>query len=260
MSVLFTEPVYLGIHPSSGTKPFHFAALNDQLRIVASYQGDIQGVLAFAAGLQSGVAAVDSPAVLSRSSMGRPDLRERFGLPSDSRTWARWKLGEYELRRRNIRLYRTPTENRLAPAWMRQGMQLHARLSKLGFTAPGADGDSAERTVLEVIPHACYTTLLRRRPFAKQSLEGRMQRQLVLHLEGVDLPNPLEALEEITRHHLLSGQLPLADLLSHQALDAMMAAFTAYLSANHPERTLRLGEPDEGLITLPVPELLDRYP
>jgi hypothetical protein len=167
-------------------------------------------------------------------------------------------LAEYELRRRNIRLYRTPTENRLAPAWMRQGMQLHARLHALGFAALAAD--LAERTVLEVIPHACYTTLLRRRPFAKQSLEGRMQRQLVLHMEGVDLPNPLEALEEITRYHLLSGQLPLADLYSHQALDALMAAFTAYLSANHPERTLRVGEPDEGLITLPVPALLDRYP
>jgi hypothetical protein len=258
VSALFTEPVYLGVNPSSGSKPFHFAALSDNLRIVASYQGDMQGVLAFAAGLQSGAVAVDSPAGLSRASMGRTENRERFGLPFGSRTWSRWKLGEYELRRRNIRLYRTPTEKRLAPPWMRLGMQLHARLRELGFVPyDGADGG---RVVLEVIPHACYTALLRRRPFAKQSLEGRMQRQLVLHLEGVDLPNPLEALEEVTRHHLLSGQLPLSDLFSHQALDALMAAYTAYLAARQPERMLQLGDPEEGLITLPVPELLDRYP
>jgi predicted nuclease with RNAse H fold len=260
VSVLFTEPVYLGINPSSGTKPFHFAALSDKLRIVASYQGDMEGVLAFAAGLQSGVAAVDAPASLSRSSMGRPDLRARFGLPAESRTWARWKLGEYELRRRNIRLYRTPTESRQAPAWMRQGMQLHARLRKIGFEPYDGKGGRADRALLEVNPHACFTALLRRRPFAKQSLEGRMQRQLVLYLEGVDLPNPLEALEEITRHHLLSGQLPLSDLLSHQALDALMAAYTACLAARQPDRTMQLGDPSEGLITLPVPALLDRYP
>ena len=260
MSVLFTEPVYLGINPSSGVKPFHFAALSESLRMVASYQGDMEGVLAFAAGLQSGAAAVDSPAGLSRASMGRPETRQRFGLPADSPTWAKWKLGEYELRRRNIRLYRTPTDNKLAPPWMRQGIQLHARLRKLDFIPYAAEADPADRLLLEVNPHASFTALLKRRPFAKQSLEGRMQRQLVLYMEGVDLANPLESLEEITRHHLLSGQLPLGDLLSHQALDALMSAYTAYLAARHPERTVQLGDPTEGLITLPVAALLDRYP
>ncbi len=260
LTALFTEPVFLGINPSSGVKPFHFAALNGDLRIVALYQGDMEGVLAFAAGLQRGAVAVDSPAALSRASMGRPELRARFGLPPDSRTWSKWKLGEYELRRRNIRLYRTPTEAKLAPPWMRQGLQLHARLRELGFVPLSGEPDPDERALLEVNPQACYTVLLKRRPFGKRSLEGRMQRQLVLYLEGLDLPNPLHALEEITRHHLLSGQLPLGDLLSHQALDALMAAYTAFLASKHPERTAQLGERDEGLITLPVADLLDRYP
>lgn len=260
LTALFTEPVFLGINPSSGVKPFHFAALSEGLRIVALYQGDVEGVLAFAAGLQQGAAAVDAPAGLSLATMGRAELRDRFGLPADSRTWAKWKLGEYELRRRNIRLYRTPTEDKLAPPWMRQGMQLHIRLRKLGFVPYTGEPPQGSRTLLEVNPQACYTVLLQRRPFSKRSLEGRMQRQLVLFLEGLDLPNPLHALEEITRHHLLSGQLPLGDLLSHQALDALMAAYTAYLSVVHPERTLQLGDPAEGLITLPVAEMLDRYP
>jgi predicted RNase H-like nuclease len=86
-----------------------------------------------------------------------------------------------------------------------------------------------------------------------------MQRQLVLYLEGLDLPSPLHALEEITRHHLLSGYLPLDDLYEHDQLDALVAAYTAYLVGVDPKRVSQVGDREEGFITLPVEKLKDFY-
>jgi predicted RNase H-like nuclease len=83
---------------------------------------------------------------------------------------------------------------------------------------------------------------------------------MVLYLQGLDLMNPLTVLEEITRHHLLTGQLPLRGLLEHDELDALIAAYTAYLVGAKPERASQVGDREEGLITLPSPELKDFYP
>jgi predicted RNase H-like nuclease len=91
-------------------------------------------------------------------------------------------------------------------------------------------------------------------------LEGRLQRQLVLYLEGLDLANPMHALEEITRHNLLMGHLPLERLRGHEELDALMAAYIAYLAATQPERVQQVGDPQEGLISVPAAGLKDFYP
>jgi predicted RNase H-like nuclease len=66
-------------------------------------------------------------------------------------------------------------------------------------------------------------------------------------------------LEEITRHHLLTGDLPLAGLYDHDQLDALMAAYTAYLVGVKPGRISQVGDRDEGLITVPVAELKPFY-
>ena len=126
---------------------------------------------------------------------------------------------EYELRRRNIRLYNTPAKEKDAPAWMRQGFSLYRRLSSMGFTQFVAGELRTDRMMVEVHPHACFAALLGRRPFLKGTLEGRLQRQLVLYVEGFEVANPVHVLEEITRHHLLTGDLPLSGLYDHDQLD-----------------------------------------
>jgi predicted RNase H-like nuclease len=63
----------------------------------------------------------------------------------------------------------------------------------------------------------------------------------------------------LTRHHLLAGQLPLQGLYSHDELDALAAAHTAYLVAVKPARVSQVGDQTEGWITLPVPSLKDFY-
>ena len=113
--------------------------------------------------------------------------------------------------------------------------------------------------LLEVFPHASFSVLLERRPFLKNTLEGRLQRQLVLYLEGLAVQNPIRTLEEITRHHLLSGHLPLEGLYSPEELDVLVSAYTAYLGIANPERLSHVGEREEGWIFTPTADLRDFY-
>jgi hypothetical protein len=139
------------------------------------------------------------------------------------------------------------------------GLELHSRLDQIGFRGLKVDAGTPDRARIEVNPHASFTALLGHRPFLKRTLEGRMQRQLVLYLEGLQIPNPLIALEEITRHRLLTGDMPLDDVYHQEFLDAIVAAYTAYLVKLKPEQTTQVGHPEEGWITLPVAELKDSY-
>jgi predicted nuclease with RNAse H fold len=258
--VLFDKALYVGIDPTAGVRPMNYAVLDGDLRLVARSQGDLEAVLAYVAGLEHAVVAVDAPQSPNRGLMLRPEVRRRFDLQPGGKSWGQWKLCEYELRRRNIRLYNTPSKEKDAPRWVRTGFEIYRRLASLGFKLYLRGDEPGQRTAIEVHPHACFAVILGRRPFLKATLEGRLQRQMVLYLQGLDLMNPLTVLEEITRHHLLTGQLPLRGLLEHDELDALIAAYTAYLVGSKPERASQVGDREEGLITLPSPELKDFYP
>jgi hypothetical protein len=86
-----------------------------------------------------------------------------------------------------------------------------------------------------------------------------LQRQLILHENGLNIPDPLRFFEEITRHRLLQGILPLDEIYTPQELDAMVAAYTAWKVATKTQETMRLGHKDEGEIVLPVPALIEHY-
>jgi predicted nuclease with RNAse H fold len=258
-TMLFTQAVYVGIDPTAGTRPMNYAALDSDLRLVALDEGNLEGVLAFVQGLESGVVAIDAPQSPNQGLMLRPEIRRRFNLRPGGKTWGQWKVCEVELRRRNVRLYNTPSREKDAPRWMRTGFTLYRRLAASGFRHFVSGEPCPPRAMIEVHPHACYSVLLERRPFLKGTLEGRLQRQLVLYLEGLDIPNPMHVLEEITRHHLLTGQLPLQGLYSHDQLDALAAAYTGYLVALKPERVCQVGDLEEGVITLPVAQVKDFY-
>lgn len=258
--MLFDNAVFVGIDPTAGERPMHYAVMDADLKLTALSHGDMETVLALVAGLDSAVIAVDAPQSPNRGLMLQTEVRRRYNLNPQRRTWGQWKLCEYELRRRNIRLYNTPDDESAAPKWMRTGFALYRRLRKMGFRFFIQGEEPTHRMVLEVHPHACYAVLLGRRPFLKQTLEGRLQRQLVLYLQGLDIPQPLKVLEEITQHHVLTGELPLQGLYEHDELDALVAAHCAYLAGVKPERTCQVGDREEGLITLPAATLKDFYP
>lgn len=257
--MLFDGAVFIGIDATAGDRPLPVAALDADLHPVASGEMGFEDVLAFAAGQSEAVIAVDAPQGAPAGLLSQPDVRSRLGLAPEGGAWQGWRLCEFALRRRGVRMANTPSMLALAPGWVERGRQLHARLRGLGYRNFVAGEPPAERMLLELHPNAAFTALLDRQPLPKATLEGRLQRQLILHLKGVDIPNPMRALEEITRHHLLTGQLPLDELLSPGELDAMVGAYTANLAGVDPGRVCQEGDREEGLITLPVAELRPSY-
>ena len=251
--------IYIGVDPTAGRRPATLAALDDDLRLVHLGPMKAAEVVTFIEARPGAVVAIDAPQSPNRGLMRRPEVRRRLGLPARGPTFGEWKLCEVELRRRNLRIYATPSRASAAPSWMRAGFALYASLARLGFELFRLGEAPPARIMLEVHPHACFAVLLGHRPLHKAGLEGRLQRQMVLYLEGLDLRNPVHTLEEVTRQHLLAGVLPLDGLHDDDELDALVAAYTAYLAHQKPSRVCQVGDRREGMITLPAAGLKDHY-
>jgi hypothetical protein len=170
----------------------------------------------------------------------------------------RARSAEAELVRRGIPVRLTPSVEGAAPAWMRAAANLGRRMAGSGFVEGTADHEP-ERRILETNPLACFTVLLGRLPFSRDSLEGRLQRQLALIRERVFLPDPMDALVEITAHHLLAGHLQLEGIARPDALDALVAALTALRMWKSPAEVVWLGNETDGRICLPIRELGENY-
>jgi hypothetical protein len=255
--MFFTVSTFIGIDPTAGKRPFVYAALNGNLQLLALGQGEMNDVLAFVAGQRQARVAVCAPRRPNQRLMEKAEVRDQLSPPPRPGRWINFRLCEYQLRQHNISSPRTPAQEKNCPNWMRMGFNLYRRLEGLGFHSfPSPETD---HQTLEVYPHACYTALLGQTPFPKTTLEGRLQRQLILYEQKINIPDPLRFFEEITRHRLLKGILPLDDLYTPGELDALVAAYTACLAANHPEQVTVLGHPDEGETYLPVAELKPRY-
>jgi hypothetical protein len=81
----------------------------------------------------------------------------------------------------------------------------------------------------------------------------------VLHEQGLRIRDPMEFFEEITRFKLLKGNLPTEPIYPAEVLDVLMAAYMAWLVANHPEKLSCVGDRSEGQIVLPATLLKSRY-
>jgi hypothetical protein len=255
--MFFTESSYLGIDPTAGHKPFAYAALDSHLHLVALGHGSLDEVLAFTAGQHQAIVAVCAPRRPSQQLMNRPEVRDSLSPPPRPGRWMNFRLAEYLLRQHRISCYKTPADENACPNWMKMGFSFYQRLERMGFQPYPSPQQALQW--LEVYPHASYCTLLGRSPLPKNSLEGRIQRQLVLHQHKIDLPDPMELIKAITPQRLLQGDWPLDHLYSQGELDALVAAFTAWQAANHPKQITALGEASEGVVFLPVAELKRHY-
>lgn len=255
--MFFTHTTFLGIDPTAGIKPFTYAALDHDLRLLALGRGSMDEVLAFVAGQRQALVAVSSPRRPNRRLMDRPEVREGLSPRPRPGRWTNFRVAEYQLRQHNISCPQTPADEKDCHKWMQTGFSLYRRLEALGYCPyPGED---APLQWLEVYPHACFCVLLGVIPFPKNTLEGRIQRQLILHEQDLHISDPMRLFEEITRHRLLTGKLLLDDLYSQEELDALVAAFTAWKAASQPQQISTMGDPREGQMILPVPELKHRY-
>lgn len=247
---LFSRSTFIGIDPTAGEKPFSYAALDQDLRLLALGTGNIDEVLAFAAGQHRAVVAICSPRQPNQGVMSKREVRQSLSPMPASGRWMNFRLGDYLLRQHRITIPQTPSNEDECPQWMRNGFQVYRRLAEFGYVL--YPQDQAERQMLEVYPHAVFAVMLGVLPFQKNTLEGRIQRQLILYEQRLQVPDPLRIFEEITRHRLLKGLLSLEDLLSAGELDALSGAYTAWKAAIHPDQVIRLGDPQEGQIILPA--------
>ena len=170
----------------------------------------------------------------------------------------RARAADAQLSRRGIPVRRVPPVASAAPAWMRSAFGLAHALTERGF-AGGKEAQAAPRALLETHPGACAAVLLGRLPFGRRTLEGRIQRQLLLIREQAALPDPMQAFEEMTAHHILSGQSAPESVLRPDELDALLAAYTAWRAFTDPESVAWLGDDAGGWICLPVREMLEKY-
>ena len=252
-----SNTTFIGIDPTAGEKPIVYAAIDHARHLLALGAGSLDDVLAFAAGQHQAVLAVCGPRRPNSGVMKNPQKRGELNPQPAPGRWENHRLAEYLLRQHNLFIPPTPFNEADCPNWMRQSFLLFRRLEEMGYR--DFQDETAGRKNLEVYPHACYSVLLGVLPFPKHSLEGRIQRQLVLFENEVEVPDPMDFFEEITRHRVLKGVIPFDELYTPGELDALAAAFTAWYSASRPNQTTMLGDPEEGQIILPVDSLKTRY-
>ena len=226
---------------------------SDGVELVATFYepGEVDAVARTVLGFGGeAVAAVDAPSGprLDLLAPGQP-LRAQLGVP-DGR-FERHRVCDALLFRRRLPLYPVPAANQALAAWERwigQGFELFAALAPLGIFRPDADGavqgliDPAALRfgrVCETYPDAVFCSMIGHRPAPKRTPWGLQERINALRARGVvDADGGLW-------HRTLDE------------LDACAAAFVAYVLANGGGSWV--GDPREGVIVLPVGDLLARY-
>jgi len=248
------SPFYIGIDPTAGRHPFTYAAFDHDFRLAVLAAGEQDELLDFLKSRPQALVAVNAP---PRPGQGlvRQRLIDQNAAPGQLRG-SDMRLVEYELRERGITVAPTPSRSEFCAAWAQMGFDLYRRLETLGFKPYPS---KADKVYLETHPHAAFCALLGQVPLPKPTLEGRLQRQLALHGIGAGITDPMDFFEEVTRHKLLRGALPMEFIYAPEELDALAAAVTAWVTANRPGEFCLLGHKQEGQIVLPVGELQERY-
>jgi hypothetical protein len=98
------------------------------------------------------------------------------------------------------------------------------------------------RQWLETDAQECFLVLGGHKLWSRRTLEGRMQRTAILYEQGLQVSDPIDMLEEITRYKLIQGIMPFEKLPSSKELDALVDAYLAWMSINRPGQVvLRAG-------------------
>lgn len=242
--------IYIGIDSAPTPPHFALAVLDSERRLMALSQGPVAEMLSYAAGQVQAVVAINFPARPNQGCVTHQDPLPEMGSAALPRKRdSDLRLGEYLLRQKGFDLPRTCADPARCQGWVQRGFALFEQLQAIGYSAYPSD---APRTWLETQAEACYQTLLGLPPFTAGTLEGRLQRQLVLRDQRLPVPDAMDFFEEVTRHKLLHGILPLANLHPQPELNALMAAHIAFLAVNKPEQIVGYGDAAEGVIYLPV--------
>lgn len=255
--MLFDTTLFIGVDPSGGRKPFTYAAIDQNGKLVALSGGEMDDVLTFISGQPGAIVAVNAAPFPSRGLVRQDEIRQSLPPLRISGRSLDMRLAEHVLREHGINVSMTPARRELCSNWVQMGFDFYHRIEMLGFHQLSTPGSAYQW--LETHPHACFCALLGQTPLQRTTLEGRLQRQLVLYEQGLAIRDPMDFFEELTRHKLLHGVLPLEQVYAAEELDSIAAAYVAFTAGRHPERVLKIGDPQEGQIVLPVTQLKAKY-
>ena len=110
---------------------------------------------------------------------------------------------------------------------------------------------NAPKQWVETNPLECFRSLSGQIPQSRRTLVGMLQRALILYDEGLQIGDPMQFFEEITRHHLLAGVMPVELLYSASELDALAAAYITWMLSNKPVQVDLTRERGEEMISIP---------
>jgi len=205
---------YIGLDPASAPRrPSAFAVLDDQggLRDLGLVRED-DDILALAGRWRPRYVAIDAPLSLAK---GMHCLEE--SCPCAPASPDGLKAGERALLKEGIGLFRT-TKRSIIRAMVYRAMRLRRALEERGYA------------VMEVYPYASKVRLFGRPVPKKTTRAGRQW-----------LHERLEGLVPALREH--------RHPLSHDELDAIVAAYTAYLRGRGQAEAV--GDREEGVIYVP---------
>ena len=126
----------------------------------------------------------------------------------------------------------------------KQGQAVHAVLKDQSIPAgfEPFSHQSHPKQWMETDAQECFHGLNGHKLLPHRSLEGRLQRCAILYEQGLQITDPVDMFEEITRYKLIQGILPLDKLPSSRELDALVAAYLAWMSVNRPGQLVPKGE------------------
>jgi hypothetical protein len=133
----------------------------------------------------------------------------------------------------------------------KRGQEIHAdlkeKLVQAGFK-PFSHVNNP-RQWIETNSQDCFRAFGGHHLLSQRPLEGRLQRTAILYEQGLQVNDPVDMFEEITRYKLIQGILPLENLPSAKELDALVSAYIAWMSVNRPGQIVPRGD-----FVLPVRE------
>jgi len=253
--MLSNDSIFVGIDTTSSRNAFSYAALDKELNVLALADGEINDVVLFLEKLNSATVAVNSPSGVNRGIV-HEKMKKDMVTPHQIRG-AEMRFAEYQLRERGITVAGTPGSIDVCPAWMQLGFELYRKLERMGFKKYSEK--EASNQIIETHPHACFSMLAGCIPQPKPSMEGRLQRQLLLYERGVRIKDPMDFFEEITRYKITQGNWPMDLLYLPEHLDALVAAYTAWMAVKRVDGILLIGDSKEGRMVLPGKELREKY-
>jgi predicted nuclease with RNAse H fold len=239
---------YVGIDPSQRYQPYVYIAIDQELRIQAIGDGPLREVLAYLAGLGSACVAINGPQTVNKGLVDEEeDHQTLFPVPASKRGDLR-KI-EFQLLQEGINVHRTPASQSECMVWVRRGFKLYQKIQKLGYETYS---EQSKRNFVESPSEAIFSRLSGGAPlFDSLSLEGRIQRQLILYEEGMPVKDAMDFFEEVTRFRLIKGVLPDSEIYNPGELNALADAYLAWMLHHQPEKVASMGDDREGIIYIP---------